>query len=155
MTRRKLITLLGSLIAAPVAHPFVARADRTRRIGLLINLRSDDPEGQNRLMAFVQALQKFGWTEGSNIHIDLRWASDDADLSRRYAEELVALAPDVVLVGGNTALVAFQQANSTLPIVFAMIRTEHVRKFAHCRKCGAQTRAAPPLRHRGRSTMAG
>ena len=90
MTRRKLITLLGGLIAAPVAHPFVARADRTRRIGLLINLRSDDPEGQNRLMAFVQALQKFGWTEGSNIHIDLRWASDDADLSRRYAEELVA-----------------------------------------------------------------
>jgi hypothetical protein len=76
MTRRKLITLLGGLLASPVAQPFAARADRTRRIGLLINLRSDDPEGQNRLMAFVQALhQKFGWTEGSNIHIVQRWAS--------------------------------------------------------------------------------
>ena len=118
MTRRKLITLLGSLIAAPVAHPFVARADRTRRIGLLINLRSDDPEGQNRLMAFVQALQKFGWTEGSNIHIDLRWASDDADLSRRYAEELVALAPDVLLASGTQAVVALQKVTRSVPIVF-------------------------------------
>ena len=118
MTRRKLITLLGGLIAAPVAHPFVARADRTRRIGLLINLRSDDPEGQNRLMAFVQALQKFGWTEGSNIHFDLRWASDDADLSRRYAKELVALAPDVLLASGTQAVVAFQRVTRSVPIVF-------------------------------------
>jgi putative ABC transport system substrate-binding protein len=118
MTRRKLITLLGGLIAAPVAHPFVARADKTRRIGLLINLRSDDPEGQNRLMAFVQALKKFGWTEGSNIHIDLRWASDDADLSRRYAEELVALAPDVLLASGTQAVVAFQRVTRSVPIVF-------------------------------------
>ena len=101
MTRRQLITLLGGLIAAPVAHPFVARADRTRRIGVLMNLRSDDPEGQNRLMGFVQALQKFGWTEGSNIHIDVRFSSDDADLYRRNAEELVALAPDVLLASGT------------------------------------------------------
>ena len=119
MTRRKLITLLGGLLASPVAQPFVARADRTRRIGLLINLRSDDPEGQNRLMAFVQALhQKFGWTEGSNIHIDLRWASDDADLSRRYAEELVALAPDVLLASGTQAVVALQKVTRSVPIVF-------------------------------------
>ena len=119
MTRRKLITLLGGLLAAPVAHPFVARADKTRRIGLLINLRSDDPEGQNRLMAFVQALhQKFGWTEGSNIHIDLRWASDDADLSRRYAEELVALAPDVLLASGTQSVVALQKVTRSVPIVF-------------------------------------
>ena len=118
MTRRKLITLLGGLIAAPVAHPFVARADKTRRIGLLINLRSDDPEGQNRLTAFVQALQKFGWTEGSNVHIDLRWASDDADLSRRYAEELVALAPDVLLASGTQAVVALQKVTRSVPIVF-------------------------------------
>jgi putative ABC transport system substrate-binding protein len=118
MTRRKLITLLGGLLASPVAQPFVARADRTRRIVLLINLRSDDPEGQNRLMAFVQALQKFGWTEGSNIHIDLRWASDDADLSRRYAEELVALAPDVLLASGTQAVVAFQRVTRSVPIVF-------------------------------------
>jgi putative tryptophan/tyrosine transport system substrate-binding protein len=119
MTRRKLITLLGGLLAAPVVQPLVARADKTRRIGLLINLRSDDPEGQNRLMAFVQALhQKFGWTEGSNIHIDLRWGSDDVDLSRRYAEELVALAPDVLLASGTQAVVAFQRVTRSVPIVF-------------------------------------
>jgi putative ABC transport system substrate-binding protein len=119
MTRRKLITLLGGLLALPVAQPFVARADRTRRIGLLINLRSDDPEGQKRLMAFVQALhQKFGWIEGSNIHIDLRWASDNADLARRYAEELVALAPDVLLASGTQAVVALQKVTRSVPIVF-------------------------------------
>jgi putative ABC transport system substrate-binding protein len=69
-------------------------------------------------MAFVQALQKFGWTEGSNIHIDLRWASDDADLSRRYAEELVALAPDVLLASGTQAVVALQKVTRSVPIVF-------------------------------------
>ena len=113
MTRRKLITLLGGLAAAPVVQPFVARADKTRRIGVLMNLRSDDPEGQNRLAAFVQALQKFGWTEGSNIHTDVRWAGDDADLSRRYAEELVALAPDVLLASGTPSVAAFQRVTRT------------------------------------------
>jgi len=92
MTRRKLITLLGGLLASPVAQPFVARADRTRQIGLLINLRSDDPEGQNRLMAFVQALhQKFGWTEGSNIHIVLRWARPAFSKFESYQAALSSL----------------------------------------------------------------
>ena len=72
MRRREFITLLGGA-AAPIAQPFVARADKTRRIGVLMNLRSDDPEGQNRLAAFVQALQQFGWTE--NIIFVLTYAS--------------------------------------------------------------------------------
>jgi hypothetical protein len=79
MRRRELITLLGGLVAAPVAQPFVARADKTRRIGVLMVNRFDDPVGQNRLAAFVQGLQKFGWTEGSNIHTDVRFCGGDAD----------------------------------------------------------------------------
>jgi putative tryptophan/tyrosine transport system substrate-binding protein len=116
-----LITLLGGLLAAPVAHPFVARADKTRRIGVLMNSRPDDLElGQARLAGFVQALQKFGWAEGS-IHTDVRFSGDDADLTRRYAEELVALAPDVLLASGSLSVAAFQRVTRSVPIVFALI----------------------------------
>jgi putative ABC transport system substrate-binding protein len=121
MKRRQLITLLGGLVAAPIARPFVARADKTRRIGVLINLRSDDPEAQNRLAAFVEALQKFGWAENSNIQIDVRWAGDDVDLSRRYAEELIALAPDVLLASGSQGIAALQRVTRSVPIVFVNI----------------------------------
>jgi putative tryptophan/tyrosine transport system substrate-binding protein len=121
MTRRKLIALLGGLLASPVVRPFVARADKTRRIGVLMNFRSDDPEGQNRLAAFVQTLQKLGWTEGSNVHSEVRWAGDDADLSRHDAEELVALAPDLLLASGSTTVAAFQRVTRSIPIVFASV----------------------------------
>jgi putative tryptophan/tyrosine transport system substrate-binding protein len=121
MRRRELITLLGGLLAAPVAHPFVARADKTRRIGVLMNFRSDDPEGQNRLAAFVQTMQKLGWTEGSNVHSEVRWAGDDTDLSRHDAEELVALAPDLLLASGSTTVAAFQRVTRSIPIVFASV----------------------------------
>jgi putative tryptophan/tyrosine transport system substrate-binding protein len=67
-----------------------------------MNFASEDQEGQRRVAAFLLALQKLGWTEGSNIHTDVRWAGDDADLTRRYAEELVALAPDLLLAQGST-----------------------------------------------------
>jgi ABC-type uncharacterized transport system substrate-binding protein len=121
MTRRKLITLLGGLVAALVAQPFVVRADKTRRIGVLMNIRPDDPEGQKRVAAFLQALQKFGWTEGSSIQTHVRWAGDDTDLPRRYAEELVALAPDVILASGNLSVAAFQRVTRTVPIVFVNV----------------------------------
>jgi putative ABC transport system substrate-binding protein len=93
-----------------------------RRIGVMLALlAADDPEAQARVTAFVQALQERGWTDGRNVRIEFRWPLGDADRQRRYASELVALAPDVVLAGGNPALVAFQQASSTLPIVFANV----------------------------------
>jgi putative ABC transport system substrate-binding protein len=120
-TRRRDLILLSGLLAAPVVQPFVARADKTRRIGLLMNSRPDDPEGQNRIAPFVQALEKFGWTEDSNIHTDVRWAGDDADLSRRYAEELVALAPDLLLATGTQSVLALQQATRSVPIIFANV----------------------------------
>src|SRR5438034_4499091 len=102
MRRREFITLLGG---TALALPFAARAqqhERMRRIGVLMNLAADDPEGQARIAAFHQGLQEWGWTLGRNARIDVRWAVD-ADNSRRYPAELVALAPDVILASASAA----------------------------------------------------
>ena len=96
--RKFLATLLGG--AAAVAWPLAAHAQETqrmRRIGVLMNTSADDPEGQARIAAFHQGLQEWGWTLGRNARIDVRWGALDADNSRRYAAELVALAPNVIL----------------------------------------------------------
>jgi putative tryptophan/tyrosine transport system substrate-binding protein len=116
MRRRKSLALLGSVA---VAFPLVARADKTHRIGVLMNFPSEDPEGRRRIAAFLPTLQKFGWTEGSNIRIDVRWAGDDPDLTRRYAEELAALAPEVLLAQGSSTVAALQRVTTSVPIVFA------------------------------------
>jgi putative ABC transport system substrate-binding protein len=118
MKRREFITLIGS---AAAAWPFAARAQqpaRLRRIGVLMSLAADDPESQARLAAFLQGLQELGWTEGRNVRIDTRFAAGDADRSRRYAAELVALAPDVILVSGGSMVATVLQATRTVPIVF-------------------------------------
>ena len=73
-----------------------------RRIGVLMNLAADDPEGQARIAAFLQGLQQLGWTDGRNVRIDYRWGAGDADRIRKYAAELVALAPDVILAAGSS-----------------------------------------------------
>src|SRR5262245_43164107 len=117
MRRREFLTLLGSAAANPLA----ARADKMRLIGVLMNFPPDDPEGQRRIVAFLPALQKFGWTEGNNIGVDVRWAGDDADLTRRHAEELVALAPDVILASGSPIVSALQRVTTSIPIVFVNI----------------------------------
>ena len=96
MRRREFITLLGGAVAWPLAARAQQQPDRARRIGVLMNQAADDPEGQARLIAFVQALQQWGWTDGRNVRIDTRWAAADPDRTRRYAVELVALAPDVI-----------------------------------------------------------
>ena len=116
--RREFITLLGG---AAVAWPLAARTEqgeRMRRIGVLQSLAADDPEGQARLAAFAQGLQQSGWTIGRNVQIDTRWAAGDAKRFRRYAAELVALAPDVILAVGAAAVGPLQQATRTVPIVF-------------------------------------
>jgi putative tryptophan/tyrosine transport system substrate-binding protein len=118
MRRREFITLLGG---ATVTWPLAARAqqvDRMRRIGVLMALAADDPAGQARLIAFVQALQELGWTDGRNVQIDTRWAAGDAERFRKYAAELVAVAPDVILASGGTGAGALLQATRTIPIVF-------------------------------------
>ena len=121
MRRREFITLAGS---AAVACPLTGRAqqpERVRRIGVLMNTSADDPEGQARIAAFHQGLQEWGWTLGRNARIDARWGAFDADSSRRYAAELVGLAPDVILASGSAAVGALQQTTRTVPIVFVGI----------------------------------
>jgi hypothetical protein len=98
--RREFITLLGGSAAA---WPFAARTqqvDRVRRIGVLMAQAADDLEGQSRLLALAQGLQESGWTIGRKVQIDTRWGGGDAERYRRYAAELVALTPDVILVNG-------------------------------------------------------
>src|SRR5437764_8278218 len=98
--RREFITLLSG---AAAAWPRAARAqqpERMRRIGILMNLTETDPIGRSNIAAFRQGLAQFGWTEGRNLRIDHRWAGD-ADRARRYAAELVALAPDVIVTFGG------------------------------------------------------
>jgi ABC-type uncharacterized transport system substrate-binding protein len=119
--RRKFLATLG---AAATAWPLAARSqqpERMRRVGVLMNLAADDPEGQTRIVAFVQGLQQSGWTDGRNIRIDTRWAAGDADRFHRYAEELLALAPDVILASATPSVQALQQATRTVPIVFANV----------------------------------
>jgi putative ABC transport system substrate-binding protein len=120
MKRREFITLLGGAAAWPLA----ARAQQrepVRRIGILMNLAADDPEGQARVAAFTQGLQETGWAIGRNARIDIRWAAGDVERTRRFAAELVALAPDVLLASGGTTLGPLQQATRTIPIVFAQV----------------------------------
>ena len=120
MKRREFITLLGG---AAVAWPLAARAqqpDRMRRIGVFMNLASDDAEGQARNAAFLQGLQEAGWAVGRNVRIEYRWGAGDPELFRRYAAELVALAPDVILASG-ASMYALQQVTREVPIVFVQV----------------------------------
>jgi putative tryptophan/tyrosine transport system substrate-binding protein len=117
MRRRDLITLLGGAAAWPLA----VRAQQPggmRRIGVLMNTAADDPQSPLRIAAFLQALQELGWSVGRNVRIDTRWATEEA-ATRRYAAELVALAPDVILTPAAPIVGALQQATRTVPIVFA------------------------------------
>jgi putative tryptophan/tyrosine transport system substrate-binding protein len=120
MRRREFIMLLGGA----AAWPFAARAqqgERMRRIGVLMPSAADDAEYQARLTAFLQGLAQLGWLDGRNVRIDTRWAVADADRIRKYAAELVALAPDVILAPGSATTGPLMQATRTIPIVFATI----------------------------------
>jgi len=117
MNRREFITLLGGAAAWPLA----ARAqqpERMRRIGVLMPSAADDPEFQARMTAFVQGLAQLGWLDGRNVRIDTRWGVADADRIRKYAAELVALAPDVILAAGGAVVPPLLQATRSVPIVF-------------------------------------
>ena len=121
MRRREFLGVLGG---AAAAWPLVARAqqsERMRRIGVLLPGAADDPEYQARLAAFQQGLAQLGWTDGRNVRIDMRWGAGDAKLIRRYAAELLALAPDVILATGGSTLERLQPATHTVPIVFVNV----------------------------------
>ena len=119
MKRREFITLFGGAVAWPRA----ARAQQpepTRRVGVLMSLSADDPQGQARLKAFVQGLQQLGWTDGRNMRIDTRWSAGNADDTRKYAAELVALAPEVILASGGSVAGPLLQVTRTVPVVFTL-----------------------------------
>jgi putative ABC transport system substrate-binding protein len=117
MHRRDFIACLGGFASA---WPVVALAQKSgmRQIGALMPVAVEDPNGRDRVVVFGQALQERGWTEGRNVRIDLRWAPNEA-LLRKYAMELAALAPDVILASGGKSILHLQSATRTVPIVFA------------------------------------
>jgi putative tryptophan/tyrosine transport system substrate-binding protein len=120
MRRRDFIgAIVGSAVWPIVAH--AQQPDRMRRIGVLMGFPESDREGQAFVAAFREGLQKLGWAEGRNVQIDIRWGAADTANARRYAAEIVALAPDVIVTGASAATAAVQEATRTLPIVFVNV----------------------------------
>ena len=121
MKRREFISLLSGAVVWPLAAR-AQQSDRVRRIGVLVAATADDADYRARIAAFQQGLQQLGWSEGRNVHVDIRWATTKTDDIRRHAAELAADAPDVILAGTGTATVApLLQATRIVPIVFAVV----------------------------------
>jgi putative ABC transport system substrate-binding protein len=120
MRRRDFITLLGGTAAAWPLPARAQRSERVRRIGVLMSTTEGDVEGQARIAAFLQGLQQSGWAVSGNVRIDIRWGAGDADRIRKYAAELVALAPDVILASGGAVAGSLLQVTRTVPIVFTL-----------------------------------
>jgi len=119
--RRELLAALGG---AAAAWPLAARAqqpEQMRKIGVLMGFAESDPDGQAFVAAFREGLQKLGWVEGRNIRIDTRWAAGDTELMQRFAKELVALQPDLMLSHLTPTTTALLQQTRTIPIVFALV----------------------------------
>jgi putative ABC transport system substrate-binding protein len=135
LKRREFISLLGG---AAAAWPLAARAqqgERMRRIGVLMHLAADDPEGQARHATFVQGLQQSGWSAGRNVRIDTRWGTSEAD-RRRYAAELVALAPDVILASNSQATLALAETEPRAELA----ATDRIPPLRYARRPRAATR---------------
>jgi putative tryptophan/tyrosine transport system substrate-binding protein len=112
------------MLGTAAAWPLAARAEsaqRIRRLGMLMSTRENDPVAQMRVVAFREGLKQLGWSEGQNLQIEWRWSGGDIAATRRYAAELVQLAPDVIVGNGTPAAVALKQATTTIPIVFTIV----------------------------------
>jgi putative tryptophan/tyrosine transport system substrate-binding protein len=134
VNRRAFIAALGGA----AAWPLVARAQQPagmRRIGVLMPVSSDDREYQARFAAFLEGLQQLGWVGRHNIHLDVRWGTGNDDLLHKYAEELVALGPDVLMAFTSNAVPPLQRATHSIPIVFAIVADPvgagYVESLAH------------------------
>ena len=117
MKRRTFITLLGGAAAWPLA----ARAQRERRVGLLMNAAATEVQFRGYLAAFVEEMRRLGWSEGQNLRLDLRWNAGDAALSRTYAAQLIGLMPNVIVTTSTVNLTTMMQATNTIPIVFVSV----------------------------------
>jgi len=120
MRRREFITLIGAAATWPLAAG-AQQPDRMRRIGVLMGFAESDREGQGFVAAFRDGLQKLGWAEGRNIQIDYRWTALDKELIQRFAKELVALQPDLILTQSAPATAELLKQTRSIPIVFALV----------------------------------
>ena len=120
MIRREVITLIGGAAALPFAA-WSQQAERMRRIGIVTGISVDDPETKARVAAFLQQMQRLGWTEGHNVRIDLRGGAGEIAATQEYVRELVGLAPDVILSIGNVSVGPLIQATRAVPIVFTLV----------------------------------
>ncbi|MGB8569217.1 MAG: ABC transporter substrate-binding protein [Pseudolabrys sp.] len=118
MRRRDFITFVGGGAAAWPLATRAQQSNQMKHLGVLMNETADNPEAQNRIAAFLQGLQEAGWAVGRNLRIDIRWGAGDVDRLRRYAAELVSLAPDVILGQGSSTMRPLLQATRNVPIVF-------------------------------------
>ena len=120
MKRRNFITLIASVTALPLAAR-AQQAGPVRRIGILMGGAESDQEGQSSVAAFREDLGKLGWMEGRNSEINIRWAAADVELMKRFAKELVALQPDLVLTSTTPAAAAMLQQTRTIPVIFVLV----------------------------------
>ena len=121
MRRREFITLIaGSAATSPLAD-LAQQGDRVRLVCILEGVSADAPGAKARYTAFVEGLQQLGWTPGRNVKIEVRWGGGDEAATRRYAAELVALAPDILVVSGGTAAEVILKVTHTIPIVFVIV----------------------------------
>jgi putative ABC transport system substrate-binding protein len=118
MRRREFIGLLGSAVVTGPVGAYAQQGEAVRRIGILMSLAADDPEGKARFTAFQQSLELLGWIEGRNVRIETRWAGGKADNARKYAAELIAFTPDVILASGGAIVGPLLEVTRTVPIVF-------------------------------------
>lgn len=121
MRRREFIGLMGGVTASLPLAVRGQQPGRIRRVGVLMNLAEDDPEAQRRSAAFAQALRQLDWADGQNVQIEFRWGAGDVGLFRKYAAELVAVAPGVILATGTPVMDALQQVTRAVPIVFVTV----------------------------------
>jgi putative ABC transport system substrate-binding protein len=110
-----------SALAGATAWPLAAHAQQPKRIGVFMNLAADDPQSSKEISAFLDGLKERGWTPDGNLQIEYRWGAGDANLNRKYAPELIAFAPDVLLVAGGTTVGILQNLTRTVPIVFVEV----------------------------------
>jgi putative ABC transport system substrate-binding protein len=120
LKRRDFITLLGGAAAWPLAA-HAQQPERMRRIGVLMDVAADTQLGQPYIAAFREALSKLGWSDGGNLRLDVRWGENDAELDRKYATQLVGLAPDLLFGSGTLSVAALRHVTRTLPIVFVEV----------------------------------
>jgi putative ABC transport system substrate-binding protein len=148
MTRREFITMLGGAAAWPMVARAQEPSERVRRIGVLVGLAEKDPEEQARIATFLRALQELGWIDGRNLRIDIRWGGGNADDLRKYAAELVGLAPDAILASTTPSVAALQQATRTVSIVFVAVADPVGSGFvASLARPGANTTGFSPFEY--------